>query len=239
MNTQDTIISLLLSTKREGIEGTGNLLDYLVKGGFFTGPASGRMHGSYVGGLAEHSLAVYNRLQGLAETIDFSKKTNWGQMAFKIEPVNLIIAPLLHDVCKIGAYVRTKADDGWTNNRKKDKGHTLLSVVRIEQYIALTKLERLMIKYHMGIYGATEFGYATEYPVGNLDDILPDILGDPEYPLTSGEVENPRDMTKAQKVASQKRRYGMSLRNAWYHNPIVKFMYFADELATAEDRAKS
>lgn len=35
------------------------------------------------------------------------------------------------------------------------------------------------------------------------------------------------------------RRYGNSLRNAWYHNVIVKWMSFADEQATAEENAKS
>ncbi len=235
MNTKDTIIKLLLSTERGCME---QLIEHLELKGFFTGPASGRMHGSYVGGLAQHSLDVYNHLQAFTMKVDLTLQKNWGAMPMKIEPATVIIAPLLHDVCKIGAYVRTKKDDGWTNNRDKDKGHAVLSIARIKKFIALTKLEEMMIRYHMGIYGATEFGYATEYPVGNLDDILPDIVGGPEYPLTSGESENPKDMTKAQKVASQKRRYGKSLRNAWYHNPIVKVMYFCDELATMQDKVK-
>jgi len=40
------------------------------------------------------------------------------------------------------------------------------------------------------------------------------------------------------KEESQKARYGQSLRNAWYHNPICKLMYFCDELATFEEKAE-
>lgn len=222
MNTQDTtstkhtIINLLLGTNREGVNG---LIDWLVEDGFFEGPASGRMHGSYIGGLADHSLAVRTNLLDFATKIAFSAKANWGQMAITIESVNVDIATLLHDVCKVGAYVRTKADDGWTNNRDKDKGHAKLSIARVKNFIELTKLEEMMIRYHMGMYHTVEY--------------------DPkagEYPLTSGESGDTKGLTKEQKRASQQKRYGKSLRNAWYHNPIVKWMYFADEKAAAEQK---
>ena len=83
MNTKDTIIKLLLSTKRDGIV---QLIDHLMAKGFFESPASTRFHGSYVGGLADHSLAVYNKLHELVTKIDFSKKANWGAMTMKVEP---------------------------------------------------------------------------------------------------------------------------------------------------------
>ena len=217
MYTQEIITDLLLGTNRGCME---QLVEHLVEKGFFTGPASGRMHGSYVGGLADHSLAVYNRLMEVANKIDFNAKQNWGQVALKVEAENIVIAALLHDVCKIGAFVRTKADDGWTNNRNKDKGHAVLSIARIKKFIVLTKLEEMMIRYHMGIYGLCEYD-----PLGKTG----------EYFLTSGEGDT-KGMTKEQKSASQKRRYGKSLRNAWYHNPICKFMYFCDEFAAAEQR---
>ena len=42
-------------------EGAQALLDYLSnKSDFFTAPASARYHGSYAGGLCEHSLNVYH-----------------------------------------------------------------------------------------------------------------------------------------------------------------------------------
>ena len=42
-------------------EGSDKLLEYLLsdKSDFFTAPASTRFHGSYEGGLLEHSLNVY------------------------------------------------------------------------------------------------------------------------------------------------------------------------------------
>ena len=44
-------------------EGGEELLDYLSnKSDFFTAPASARFHGSYPGGLCEHSVNVYHCL---------------------------------------------------------------------------------------------------------------------------------------------------------------------------------
>lgn len=189
--------------------------------GFFEAPASSRFHGSYAGGLADHSLKVYERLLIAYAPLKLDKKSGYGQMAIKIKPENLIIATLLHDLCKINAYVRTKADDGWTNNRDKEKGHAKLSISRIKKLIELDKLEEMMIRYHMGVYGLHEFQ---------------DKEGDPngEY-LLRGDHSKDEGLTKEE---SSKRRYGKSLANAWYHNPIVKLMYFCDEIATLEAKAE-
>ena len=48
---------LLLKTGRRGIE---NVLAELERLGFYEAPASTRFHGSYPGGLLEHSLCVYD-----------------------------------------------------------------------------------------------------------------------------------------------------------------------------------
>ena len=42
--------------------GADKLLGYLVDKGFLEAPASTKYHGSYEGGLAEHSVNVMNRL---------------------------------------------------------------------------------------------------------------------------------------------------------------------------------
>ena len=52
---KEEYINLLKSTNREGIE---KLINFLEKTDFFTAPASTRFHGSYEGGLVEHSLKV-------------------------------------------------------------------------------------------------------------------------------------------------------------------------------------
>ena len=141
-------------------------------------------------------------------------------MPMKIKPENLVIAGLLHDLCKIGAYVRTKSDDGWTNNRNKEKGHARLSISRIKKFIELEKLEEMMIRYHMGIYGLFEFH---------------DKEGDPngEYHLR-GDHSKDEGLTKEE---SQAARYGKSLANAWFHNPAVKVMSFCDNIATLREQA--
>ncbi len=205
MSTQESIKELLLATQREGMEA---LVRMLVDKGFFEAPASTRFHGSYKGGLAAHSLKVYELLARYVDDLKINKTLAGGQKPLEIAIDTITITGLLHDVCKIGAYVRTKADDGWTNNRDKPKGHALLSIKRIKGFIKLTELEEMMILYHMGVYGLNEFDEkAGEYPLRG-DDTL-----------------------------SKEARYGKSMANAWFHNPICKLMYFCDELATLEEKA--
>lgn len=204
--TEEKITTLLESTNRVGMI---DLIGYLLASGFFEEPASARFRGCYVGGLADHSLAAYEKLHQLCLVIEPGVARGSGQKPLPVSPDNIIIAALLHDVCKIGAFVRTKAGDGWTSNRNKEKGHALLSIERIKKHIKLTDIEEMMIKFHMGTYGTNEFeSYCSEYP----------IRGD--------------------KSLSKEERYGKSLANAWYHNPIVKLMYFCDEIATLEAKAE-
>ena len=218
MNTKERIIELLESTGREGM---GQLIAYLDESGFFEAPASSRFHGSYDGGLADHSFRVYELLFEMAGHFKLDEKVGFGQMPIKIKPENLVIAGLLHDLCKIGAYQKTKAGDGWTNNKAKEIGHAKLSISRIKKFIELDKLEKMMIRYHMGLYGTHEFQ---------------DKEGDPngEYPLRGDHSQD----DKLSKEESKKRRYGNSLSNAYYHNPICKIMSICDELTVFEDKAK-
>ena len=193
-DTRETIGTLLIGTGREGIS---KLLGCLECDGFFTQPASTRFHKSYLGGLAEHSLGVYELLTAYAAKFELAP--SFGAITLPYNEESLIIAALLHDICKMGAYLGNATPFKW--NRQQPKGHALLSLVRIAKYIKLEPIEEMMIKFHMGTYGTFEFGsYASEFP----------IRGD--------------------KSKSKEERYGVSLANAWYHNPIVKLMYFCDEL---------
>ena len=47
---------LLNSINRDGMN---NLINFIEKTDFYTAPASTRFHGSYDGGLLEHSMKVY------------------------------------------------------------------------------------------------------------------------------------------------------------------------------------
>ena len=53
---KEKMLELLKSINREGID---KLISFLEKTDFFEAPASTRFHGSYAGGLVEHSIKVY------------------------------------------------------------------------------------------------------------------------------------------------------------------------------------
>ena len=84
-------IDLLSSVDREGVAG---LIDYLLlETDFFKAPASSRYHGSFEGGLLDHSLNVYYELDSL---VDY--------YGLKLPKDSIIITGLLHDVCKVNTY---------------------------------------------------------------------------------------------------------------------------------------
>ncbi len=207
--TKERIIELLKSTKREGMD---RMIDYLEAEGFFEAPASTRFHGAYKGGLAEHSLRVYELLNEKCETLDLDAVTAAGQKPLAIGVPNIIIAGLLHDVCKIGAYIPTPGGKNpYKWNKGQPKGHATLSIERIKKHIELQPIEEMMIRYHMGVYGLNEFYKEDDWQQG-------------EYPLRGDDSKDKEE------------RYGQSLANAWYHNPVVKLMYFCDELATLMEK---
>lgn len=190
------IVNLLMETGRENMT---SMISYLDENGFFESPASTKYHGAVPGGLALHSLSVYKLLTMFHKKFDFNQPRGHGQVLLPVSQDSIIIAALLHDVCKMGAYLGETPPYKW--NRAQPKGHALLSLVRIARIIELRAIETMMIKFHMGVYGLLEFdSYCSEYP----------LRGD--------------------KTMSKEERYGKSLANAWYHNPIVKFMYFCDEI---------
>ncbi len=193
MDTKKIIIELLRSTKRSGID---DIINYLIEGGFFESPASRDNHGDRKGGLASHSLRVRELLLSYQQAFRLSRIKERGQKPLKITKATLIIAPILHDVCKVGMYIGRKKP--YKLDPDRDRGHAALSIERIDEYIDLTDLEEMMIKYHMGVYGLEEFDENTG-----------------EYGLRGGQMAY-----------------------AWYHNPIVKIMYFCDEQATFEEKYK-
>ena len=57
---KEEFLKLLRTVNREGIE---SLIQFLEKSDFFIAPASTRFHGDHEGGLAEHSMKVYEILK--------------------------------------------------------------------------------------------------------------------------------------------------------------------------------
>lgn len=88
---------LLRSTGRENIE---YVIEDLETYGFFEAPASVRNHYNHAGGLVEHSLNVYDAAVMLREGI-LRKRPD---LAKQLPDDSVIIASLLHDVCKANIY---------------------------------------------------------------------------------------------------------------------------------------
>lgn len=146
---------------RDGIE---NLMEWLEhETDFFTAPASTRYHGSYEGGLVEHSLNVYDRLVWEMEN---TVGAGWQEL---YSPETVAIVALFHDLCKIDRYVITekwrKDENGdWEsyeayeyNKEKAEMGHGAQSVFYLQKFIQLTEFEAQAIFWHMGAYDISPY----------------------------------------------------------------------------------
>ena len=141
-------------------EGSDALLDYLEhKSDFFTSPASARFHGSYPGGLCEHSVNVYRCLEAYLE-----RERVRELYGLDYSPETVALVSLLHDVCKIGCYRggtrNVKGPDGkWQSvptffyEDKLPYGHGEKSVYILSGYLKLAREEAMAIRWHMGFSG--------------------------------------------------------------------------------------
>jgi len=96
-NIKEEFLSLLKSTNRDGID---YVIEDLEKSGFFTAPASSKFHLNHESGLLEHSLNVCKIALDLREMM--FKHNDLLRESLPKESV--IIASLLHDVCKSDIY---------------------------------------------------------------------------------------------------------------------------------------
>lgn len=154
---KEEFISLLRSTNREGIE---KLIDWLCnKSDFFIAPSSTRFHGNYPGGLCQHSLNVYRIAKGFLPTCQLYSADP--AKFSEITEDNIIIATLLHDLCKTNFYkpvqkYRKDENNNWELYNTydiEDKfpfGHGEKSVFMAQRFINLTGNEALAIRWHMG-----------------------------------------------------------------------------------------
>ena len=145
----------LLSTKRDGME---NVIKHLERLGFFTAPASTKFHLSVKGGLMEHSWNVCNTALMLREQMIQMKP----ELADKLPEESVVIASLLHDVCKSNIYkdaiLNRKNDQGYwekvpgyeVDYSSLPLGHGEKSVIMLLTLgLKLTKDEMLAIRWHM------------------------------------------------------------------------------------------
>ena len=169
---EEKIIELLKSTNREGID---KLITFLQKSDFFKAPASTRFHGSFEGGLVEHSMKVYEILK---------HKVQNSIMPLNISEESIILIALLHDICKVNFYKvdyrnAKNALGVWekvpyyTVDDTIPYGHGEKSVMMITEYIKLTSEEKYAIRWHMGytepkeLYGTIGEAYK-KYPIALL-----------------------------------------------------------------------
>ena len=163
--------------------GMDKLLNYLHnETDFYVAPASTRFHGSYEGGLLNHSLNVYmalNRLYGtFPMKIDDENANNNGSR---------VIVALLHDICKANFYKRTtknvKNEYGiWEKvpcyivDDQMPLGHGEKSVIILQRFIVLTMEEVMAIRWHMGAYDDSAKSYAGGVALNNAIDKYPLVL---------------------------------------------------------------
>lgn len=150
---------LLQSVERLSEEDINYLMEDLDNAGFFKMPASCRKHGSHEGGLVMHSINVCNIAKMLREQTILMRPDL--EKALPLDSV--IIASLLHDVCKADIYQKI-------NKKQKNEigmwesvsnyivdysnlpvGHGEKSVIMLlRSGIDLTDEEILAIRWHMG-----------------------------------------------------------------------------------------
>lgn len=121
---------------------------------FYTSPASAKYHGSYDGGLFDHSVGVLLAALKCAPIYGINLASD-----FDIVPV------LFHDLCKVGFYIRaqkTKKENGkWIgyygydyNNDMSQIQHGPESLRRLLPLVYISEPWQLAIAYHMGVFDA-------------------------------------------------------------------------------------
>ena len=133
-------IELWKTVKREGVQ---ELLAWLETTDFYTAPCSTKYHLSRECGLLEHSLHVYDCLQGKG-----------------LDHESVTITALSHDFCKIGFYAQemrnVKENGAWVQKpyyMVKDQypfGHGEKSALFVNRFIKLKTSEHMAIRWHMG-----------------------------------------------------------------------------------------
>ncbi len=170
---------LLLSTGRTGVE---PLIQWLKASSFYYDPASERVHGNFGGGLLCHSLNTYHN------AIELNKSKN-------LPDDSVVLASLLHDMCKCGAYLYINGV--WVKNKNlTPEGHGRRSLTMLlELGLDLTEEEQIAIRWHMkhtdsDLKDAQDVSvYKKEYEVIKSESHpLLDIIFDADYKASKEEL---------------------------------------------------
>lgn len=173
---KERFMELLRSTGRPGID---SVIEYLERVGFFEAPASVNRHLSYDGGLVEHSLNVYRMAVMLrVQMIEMRPDT-----AEALKEDSVVIASLLHDVCKANIYKKVKKWRKDEQNRWEQYdayevdysrfpvGHGEKSVIMLLRLgLELTNDEVLAIRWHMGAWNLPMHSYEDKCNISDASD---------------------------------------------------------------------
>lgn len=159
---KEEFLQLLRSTKRDGVE---EVIEDLESLGFFTAPASAGHHLNTEGGLVRHSLNTCRAALAIWE----SMKALEPSLENEVKRDSIVIATLLHDVCKSDIYKRTVKKrknalgqwedcEGYKVSYKSfPMGHGEKSLVLLLcTSLQLDDDEMLAIRWHMGAWGINQ-----------------------------------------------------------------------------------
>lgn len=170
---KDKFCEILRSTGREGVEA---VIENLEKLGFFKAPASTVFHLSCEGGLVQHSLNVCDMALMLRESM-IARDTSLEE---KLPLESVIVAALLHDVCKAEIYkegfrnVKNEKTGEWEKVARYEVdysycplGHGEKSVIRLLSWgFKLTQDEIVAIRWHMS---AWDLPFQSNEQKGNIN----------------------------------------------------------------------
>ena len=180
---KEEIIGLLKSTGRDGVD---DVIVFLEEAGFFEAPASSTKHLCVEGGLARHSLNTCRAALLLWEHLAEIEPT----LHNEVKSESVILASLLHDVCKADIYKRAvkkrkvmgmwEETEGYKVSYKNfpmghgEKSVVLLLCAGLEMYDD----EMLAIRWHMGAWGINlnSFEDTRSYDVANKQYPLVGII---------------------------------------------------------------
>ncbi len=153
---------LLRSTNRPGVD---DVIADLESQGFFEAPASAGHHLNVAGGLAKHSLNACHAALGVWESMSKLDPT----LATEVTRDSIIVAALLHDVCKTDIYRRSvkkrknslgqweDAEGYKVSYKSVPRGHGEKSVVMVLlSGLEVSDAEMLAIRWHMGAWGVNQ-----------------------------------------------------------------------------------
>lgn len=179
IGNKSEFLALLRSTNREGVEDIINELEEL---GFFKAPASTKFHLNYEGGLVEHSVNVCKvalNIRKMMIEMDESLRE-------ALPEDSVIIASLLHDVCKADIYKpvmkKEKSKMGfWMDAPGYDVdysnfplGHGEKSVIVLLRCgMQLTNDEIMAIRWHMSAWDLPFQSYDLKSSFNKAKDICP------------------------------------------------------------------